>query len=107
MFHKDFCLKPRITFLNAEFPPEIQQQLEASLQDISNIMSKSSSDTGLTHLKEMVLHTEPGSIPVVSKPYLVPLKHHKFVKEELTNLLQAGLIEWSSSPYTIPIMVAP
>ena len=68
-------------------------------------MSKSSSDTGLTHLKEMVLHTEPGSMPVASKPYSLPLKHHKFVKEELTNLLEAGLIEWSLSPYAAPIMV--
>ena len=52
----------------------------------------------------MVLHTEPGSIPVVSKPYLLPLKHHKFVKEEVTNLLEAGLIE---CPYAAPIMVVP
>ena len=70
-------------------------------------MSKSSSDIGLTHLEEMVLHTKPGSIPVVSKPYSLHLKHHKFIKEELTNLLEAGLIEWSLSPYAAPIMVVP
>ena len=64
--------------------PETQQQLKALLQEFSDIMSKSSSDIGLTHLKEMVLHTEPGSIPVVSKPSLLPLNHHEFVKEELT-----------------------
>ena len=58
------------------------------------------------HLKEMVLHTKPGSMPVVSKPYLLPLKHHKFVKEELTNLLEAGLIEWSLSSYAVPIHIS-
>ena len=56
-------------------------------------MSKNSSDIGLIHLKEMVLHVEPGGILVVSKPYSLPLKHHKFVKEELTNLSEAGCIE--------------
>ena len=70
-------------------------------------MSKSSSDIGLTHLKEMVLYTKPGSIPVVSKPYSLPLKHNRFVKEELTNLLKARLIEQSLSPYAAPIMVVP
>ena len=79
--------------LDAELSPGTQQQLEALLQEFSDIMSKSSSDIGLTHLEEMVLHREPGCIPVVSKPYSLPLKHHKFDKEKLTNLLEPGLIE--------------
>ena len=107
MFHKDFSPKPRITLLDAELSPETQQGLEALLQEFSDIISKSSSDIGLTHLKEMVLHTEPGSIPVVSKPYSLPLKHHKFVKEEITNLLEAGLIEWSLTPYAAQIIIVP
>ena len=78
-----------ITLLDAVFSPETQQHVQELLQEFSDIMAKSSSDIGLTHLKEMVLHTEPGSIPVASKPYSLPLKHHKFVKEELTNLLEA------------------
>ena len=107
MFHKDFYPKPRITLLDAELSPKTQQQLEALLQEFSDIMSKSSSDIGLTHLKEMILHTEPGSIPVVSKPYSLILKHYKFVKEELANVLEAGLIEQSLSSNAAPIMVVP
>ena len=37
----------------------------------------------------------------------LPLKHNKFVKEEIENLLEAGLIEQSISPYAIPIIVLP
>ena len=107
MFHKDFYPKPQIILLDAEISPKSQQQLEALLQEFSDIMSKSSSDIWLTHLEESVLHTEQGSILVVSEPYLHPLKHHKFDDEELTNLLEAGLIEWSLSPYAAPIMVVP
>ena len=44
---------------------------------------------------------------MASKPYLLPLNHHKFIKEELTNLLEVGLVEWSLSPYAVPIMVVP
>ena len=91
MFHGDFHPKPRITLLDGELSPETQQQLKPLLEEFSDIMSKSSSDIGLTHLQGMVFHIKSGSIPVVSKPYSLPLKHHKF--EELTNLLWAGLIE--------------
>ena len=68
-------------------------------------MSKCSSDISLTHLEEMVLHTKPGSIPVASKPYSFPLKHQKFIKEQLIILLEAGLIECSLSPHAAPIML--
>ena len=93
MFHRDFYPKPRFTLLNAVLSPKFQKQLETLLEDFSDIMSKTSSDISLTCLEEMVLHMKPGSIPVASKPYSLPLKHHKFIKEELTNLLEAGLIE--------------
>ena len=88
-------------------PPETHQQLDVFLQEFSDIMSKSSSDIEQTHLEEMVLHTEPGSIPVTSKLYSLSLKHHKFVKEELTNLLEVGLIEQLLGPYAAPVMVVP
>ena len=107
IFHKDYYLNARITLLDAELSSETQQQLETLLKEFSDIMSKSSSGIGLTHLKEMVLHTKLGGISVASRPYLLPLKHHKFGKEELTNLLEAGLIELSLSPYTAPIIVVP
>ena len=56
-------------------------------------------DTSLTHLEEMVLSTEPLATPVASKPCDSPIKHHKFVKEELMNLLEAGVIERSLNPH--------
>ena len=55
----------------------------------------------------MVLPTEPGAAHVASKPYDLPLKHHKFAKEELKNLLETGLIERSLSPYAAPFIVVP
>ena len=107
MFHRDFYLKPRLTLLDAELSPKTQQQLETLLEEFSDIMSKISSDIGLTHLEEMVLHMKPGSIPEASKPYSPPLRHHNFIKEEWTNLLEAGLIKQSLSTYAAPIMVVP
>ena len=96
MFHKVFYPKPRIMLLDVELSNVSRQQLNDVSTDIS-----------LTHLKEMVLPTESGAAPVASKPYGLPFNHHKFVKEELTNLLEVGLTERSLSPYAAPIIVVP
>ena len=88
ILHKDFYLKPRITLLDTVLSPEAQQQLETLLEEFSDIMPKSSSDISLTHPEEMLLHKKPGSIPVASKPYSFPLKHHKFVKRENIHLVR-------------------
>ena len=53
----------------------------------------------------MTFDTDPNLPPIAGKFYPLPLKYHKFVKEEIENLLEAGLINWSMSPYATPIIV--
>ena len=55
----------------------------------------------------MIIEMDPEMLPVVNKPHPLLLKHHKCVKENIENLLEAGLIERSMSPYTAPIIVVP
>ena len=93
MFHKDFYPKPRITLLDVELSNVSREQLSDLLEEFSDIMSKHPTNIGLTHLEVMVLPIEAGAAPIAFKPYHLPLKYHKFVKEELTNLIEAGLIE--------------
>ena len=107
MFHKDFYPKPRIALLDVELSNDSRQQLNDLLEESSDIMSKNSTDISLTYLGEMALPTEPGAAPVASKPYDLPIKHHKFVKEELMNLLEVGPIKRSLSPYGASIIVVP
>ena len=93
MFHHTFYLKPKIDLEDAKISQEAQQKLQASKQDYDDIVSKHSSDFGLTHPEEMKIKTDPKLPCMASKPYPLPLKHHKFVKEEIENLLEARLIE--------------
>ena len=55
----------------------------------------------------MTIDTDPNLPPIISKPYPLPVKHHKFIKEKIKNLLEAGLINGSMSPYAAPIIVVP
>ena len=74
-------------------------------KDYNGIVSPDSSDIRLTHLEEMMIETDPELTPVASKPYPLPLKHHSFIKEEIENLLEAGLIKRSMGPYATPVIV--
>ena len=56
-------------------------------------------------MEEITIDTDTNLPPVKSKLYPLPLKYHKYVKEEIENLLEAGLIERSMSPYAAPIIV--
>ena len=76
-------------------------------QDYDDIVSKHSSDIRLTHLEEMTFETDQELPPLVSKPYPLPLKHHKFMKGEIENLLEVRLIEISMNPYAALITVVP
>ena len=55
----------------------------------------------------MTIETDPELTPVTSKPYPLPLKQHKFIKEEIDNLLEVGLINKLISLYPTPIIVVP
>ena len=68
-------------------------------------MSNKLTDIGVTTLEEVPIETDPDAPPIASKPYTILLKHQEFVKQELTKLLQAGLITCSISPYTSPCLV--
>ena len=76
-------------------------------QKYDDIISKQSTDIGCMHLEEMKIDTDPNISPVASKLFPLPLTHHKFVKDEIGNLSEAGLIEKSMSCYAIPLIVAP
>ena len=49
--------------------------------DYDDTVRKHSSDTVLTDLEEIKIYTDQGLPQVASKPYPLPLKHHKFVNK--------------------------
>ena len=72
-------------------------------QKFDPIISKSSNDTGQMHLIEMHITNKPGATP--AHPYPLALKHHNFLKQDIKNLLDTGIICKHMSPWVNPIMV--
>ena len=57
-------------------------------------------------LIEMHIAMRPDPTPVAAKPYPLALKHQDFLKQEIKNLLDAGIICKSMSLWASPIIVA-
>ena len=53
----------------------------------------------------MHIATRPDAIPIATCPYSLALKHHDFLNQEIQNLLNAGIIHKSMSPWVSPIVV--
>ena len=91
MFHNYFYLKPKIYLEDAKISQETQNKLFTLKQEHDDVVRKYSSDIGLTHLEEMKMETDPKLPPVVSKPYLLLLKNHKFVSTQWVPMLKQSL----------------
>ena len=54
------------------------------------IISNSHNDIGQTYFIQMHIATKLIATPIVAQPYLLALKHHDFLKQEIKNLHDAG-----------------
>ena len=61
------------------------------LQNFDPIISKSDNDIGQTDLIVMHIATRLVATPVAGHPYCLALKHHDFLKQEIKNMLNAGI----------------
>ena len=104
-FNHNFYPKSKVVVEDATLSNAAKNKLEVLKQNYNDIVSQQSSDIGLTHLEEMIIKTDPELPELASKLYPLPLKDHKFIKEEIENLLQAGNIERLMNPYAAPIIV--
>ena len=94
--------KLSIKLQDADIQHIIQSQLNEMLNnEFTSIVSKSSADFGRTNLVEMDLPTT--GLPVISKPYTIPLKYKSFMDDEHKLLGDAGCIPKSLSDWASPI----
>ena len=54
-----------------------------------------------------VIHSEPGTVPINTRPYRLPESQKAEVGRQVTNLLKEGITEESNSPWNSLILVVP
>ena len=65
-------------------------------------LQRDATQIGTAPLIEMDIDTGDNP-PIAKRPYTIALKHHDFVKEEISKLLNAGVIKKKTTPVGQPL----
>ena len=96
----------KVDLQDADIKPTTRSACEELCEKYPTIFSKGNEDIGRTQLITMDIDTGD-SPPVSSCPYMLALKHHQWVQDEIETLECAGVITKSMSPWASPIVVVP
>ena len=85
---------------------DTKRKFEELKEQFPKVFSLSNEDIGCTQLVTMDVDMGD-SPPICQKPYILPLKHYNWVKQEIETLERAGVIRKSISPWASPIVIVP
>ena len=80
------------------------QTIDELLTRDKSLFAETDMDLGCTHLVSMKIDTGNHS-PIACKPYRAPLLKRDFIEKKVEEMLQAGLIQESDSPWAAPVVI--
>ena len=95
----------QVTLPDTKIVPNTKIALKNLPKKFYSVISKTSNDIGQIDLIEMHIATRPDATPIAACPSSLALKHHDFLKQEIQNLFNVGIIHKSMSPWASPIEV--
>ena len=81
-----------------------QQKIQKMLDRNSDLFAKNDCDLGRTTLVKAKIDTGDHP-PIKQRPYRLPFSQRTIVQEHIENMLKAGVIEPSQSPWASPIVL--
>ncbi len=102
--HAPKCERPPLA--DCFCTPSQLERFEQLCAEYADIFSTNHLDVGHTCLIEVDIDTGD-SPPIAQAPYRVALRHVDWLRDELTKLEEAGVIEQCVSPWASPIVIVP
>ena len=81
----------KVTLKGADIDTNTKGKLEAMCKDYDDMFSKHSTDIDKTDLVQMSLQPKYNIRPLNQKPFTLSLRHHAWLRKELTDLEKAGM----------------
>ena len=96
-----------VTLKDADMVTNTKGQLEVMCKDYDDIFSKHITHIGKTDLVHLSLQPKDNIKPLNQKPYTFSLRHHAWLRQEVTDLKKARIISPSTSNFANPVIIAP
>ena len=87
-----------------DLTPKQQQQLNHLLNEYQDVIANDKDSPERTNLITYQIETD-NALPIKQRPYRLAPAEHAFVKKELDNMLEQGIIQPSQSPWSSPIVL--
>ena len=104
-------LEPHVTNLDTMLASSVNKLTPSQTSDLTELLTEFvgvlSDVPGRTNLGVHHIEVPPETRPIRCAPYRLSPDKSKVLKEELTNLLDQGIIEESTSPWASPIVMVP
>ena len=97
----------KVTLKDADIDTNTKGKLEAMCKDCDKIISKHMTDIDKTDLVQMSLQPKDNVKPFNQNQYTLPLRHHAWLRQELTDLEKAGIIFPSTANFASPVIIVP
>ncbi len=92
---------------NLEHIPHHQRvQLLAVLDKYKNLFVEKDTELGCTDKVQMTINTKDHP-PIYQKPYRTPYSQRHIIEEHIADMLKAGIISPSTSPWSSPLLLVP
>lgn len=91
---------------NSNVPLEHRDKFRELIHDYSHLFARSDLELGSTNVVKMSLNTG-NSAPIKQRPYRLPFSQRPILDKHLDELLEAGIIRPSTSPWSSPIIMVP
>jgi len=109
----DTTTKPNTTTFDAEKDVKLdhlrtndKQMVRGLLNEYKHLFAMNDLELGTTDIVKMTIDTGDAQ-PIKQKPYRTPLLQRPIIEKHINNMLDAGIIKESTSPWSSPVVLVP
>lgn len=101
---KENTLSSTLDLGELDVPDKHRSQMESLIKKNRDLFAKTDSELGYTDVVKMKIDTGDHE-PIKLRPYRTPINNRKIIDKAIDEMLDAGVIEKSRSPWSFPVVI--
>jgi hypothetical protein len=98
---------PKLDLTQSQLTPDQKLQVIELVNEYRDVFVGPDGKIGRTNYIQHHIRIEPGTKPIVSRPYKVNYKNREVIAEQVSDMLEKNIIQPSASPWSAPVVLVP